>query len=260
MRQQPSWNEPVSLEASIDLSSAASVKDRLKHWLVDNRNAHDAERNPLNRSPLVPKLRTFQARRLAASYADLRRTPRYAAAAEFFLSDLYGEKDFAERDRNVEKIYPVMVRLMPEAVLETVTVAAELNALSHRLDLRMVGRLEHQLAPGAEITLRDYARAYAHLEDRPIRRHQLALILGLGRGLDHIVRKRMVRELLAICHWPAKLAGLGALQSFLERGFDSFTALKGANSFLLALADRERAFMVEMFELVGIELPAGDAH
>ncbi len=235
--------------------ASLSVKERLKHWLMDNRDAHDPEQFPLNHSPLVAQLRQYQARRLAASYADLRQTPRYAAAAEFFLSDLYGEKDFSERDRNVEKIYPIMIRLLPEAVLETVAVAAELNALSHRLDLRMVGRIESLLAPGAQISLREYALAYAHEEDYLVRRHQLALILGLGRGLDHIVRKRMVRELLALCHWPAKLAGLGALQSFLERGFDSFTALRGANPFLLALAHRERAFMQEMYELAGKYLP-----
>lgn len=245
----------MSLHATADGGDSESVKQRLKHWLLDNRDAHDAQRNPLNLSPRVAELRTFQARRLAASYADLRRTPRYSAAAEFFLSDLYGEKDFSERDRNVEKIYPIMIRLLPEAVLETVTVAAELNALSHRLDLRMVGRLENLLRPDEEISLRHYAVAYAQPDDYRVRRHQLALILGLGRGLDHIVRKRMVRELLALCHWPAKLAGLGALQSFLERGFDSFTALKGANSFLLALAHRERAFVLEMHELAGVPLP-----
>jgi len=232
------------------------VRQRLKYWLMDNKQAHDAASNPLNRSPRLPELRSFQARRLAASYADLRRTPRYAAASEFFLSDLYGEQDFAARDRNVEKIYPVMVRLMPEAALETVAVAAELNSLSHQLDLRMVANLEAQLEPGEPITLHHYALAYAHPQDYPTRRHQLALVLGLGRGLDHIVRKRMVRELLSLCHWPAKLAGLGALQSFLERGFDAFIALKGANPFLLAMAHRERAFMQEMYELSGRVLPS----
>ena len=236
-------------------SPPVSVKERLKHWLVDNRNAHDEALEPANRSARVGELRQFQARRLAASCADLRRTPRYAAAAEFFLSDLYSEKDFTERDRNVEKIYPIMIRLLPEAVLETVAVAAELNALSHRMDLRMVARLDGQLDPAQPLSLHHYALAYAQDQDHSIRRHQLALILGLGRGLDHIVRKRMVRELLALCHWPAKLAGLGALQSFLERGFDAFTALKGANPFLLALAHRERAFMIEMYELAGRAIP-----
>lgn len=236
--------------------AAKLVKERLKLWLVDNRNAHDPKQNPLNLSIRVPELRAFQARRLEASYADLRLTPRYAAASEFFLSDLYGEGDFAARDRSVEKIYPVLIRLLPEAALETVAVAAELNALSHRLDLRMLGNLHALLRDDEEITLQQYALAYAHAEDYPDRRHQLALILGLGRGLDHIVRKRMVRELLSLCHWPAKLAGLGALQSFLERGFDAFIALKGANSFLLAMAHRERSFMQEMYELAGRKMPS----
>lgn len=53
----------------------------------------------------------------------------------------------------------------------------------------------------------------------------------------------MLSELLHMCRWPAKLAGLGALQSFLERGFDAFGKLGGAGVFLGTILAREKAFM-----------------
>ena len=222
-----------------------ALKARMRHWLEQNRHAHDPQHLVANRSPWLPIVRAWQAGRLAASYNDLRDQPRFAAACEFFLSDLYGEQDFSQRDRDVEKIFPIMIRLLPEAVLGTVAIALELNVLSHLLDLRMTARLDSR-GPPTELSEAMYAQAYADPEDVADRRHQLALILRLGRGLDRIVRKRMVRELLAVCHWPAKLAGLGALQSFLERGFDSFTKLHGAYDFLHTIAEREKAFMRRM--------------
>ncbi|MCB1634442.1 MAG: hypothetical protein KDI51_07615 [Xanthomonadales bacterium] len=228
-----------------------AMKARMRHWLEQIRHAHDPQHQLANRSPWLPVLRAWQAGRLSATYTDLQAQPRFTAACNFFLSDLYGEQDFSQRDRDVERIFPVMVRLLPEAVLGTVAVALELNGLSHLLDLRMAARLDAHGPPGELDELR-YAQAYAVASDVADRRHQLALILALGRGLDRIVQKRMVRELLALCHWPAKLAGLGALQSFLERGFAAFTELQGAGPFLRAVADREHAFMRRMLELGGL--------
>ena len=39
---------------------------------------------------------------------------------------------------------------------------------------------------------------------------------------------------------PARAAGLGALQDFLERGFDAFRRMKGAREFLATIDARER--------------------
>jgi hypothetical protein len=46
---------------------------------------------------------------------------------------------------------------------------------------------------------------------------------------------------------PAHLAGLGDLHSFLQRGFDAFSYMKGADEFLAIVTERETALMKEMF-------------
>jgi hypothetical protein len=38
---------------------------------------------------------------------------------------------------------------------------------------------------------------------------------------------------------PARLAGLSALQDFLERGFESFAQMRGAAEFLATIQSRE---------------------
>ena len=55
------------------------------------------------------RLREWQAARLARTHADLLASPRFGQAAEFFLSDLYGPKDFSSRDEEVERILPCLL-------------------------------------------------------------------------------------------------------------------------------------------------------
>ena len=53
---------------------------------------------------------------------------------------------------------------------------------------------------------------------------------------------------------PAAAAGLGALQGFLERGFDTFREMGGAREFLAVIANRERALAAALFG--GADAPA----
>jgi hypothetical protein len=46
---------------------------------------------------------------------------------------------------------------------------------------------------------------------------------------------------------PARAAGLGALQAFLERGCSAFLKMHGAGEFLSTIDRRERALMNSIF-------------
>ena len=46
---------------------------------------------------------------------------------------------------------------------------------------------------------------------------------------------------------PAQLAGLGELQSFLERGFTAFRSMRSAQAFLDTIIERERALSARLF-------------
>lgn len=223
----------------------ADAREYLRAMLLRNAAAKDPT-DKRNGDPRLKALQAWQQQRLAADYADMRSTPRFKEACDFFINDLYGPQDFSKRDRDVERIYPIMVRLLPAGVLQTVARAVELNALSHELDVAVLAQLPREVTT---ITRADYARAYAHGTDRHIRRYQLALIIALGRELSRITKLSMVYDLLLLCRWPARLAGLGELQDFLERGFAAFRRLAGVREFLQAIATRERHFMDEMHQV-----------
>ncbi len=68
-------------------------------------------------------LRQWQADRLARTYPNLLADSRYGPAAAFFLSDLYGPKDFSARDSEIERILPMLVKALPLSGLSTLSLA-----------------------------------------------------------------------------------------------------------------------------------------
>jgi hypothetical protein len=191
---------------------------------------------------LCARLAHWQSRRLAMTYADLAASPRYTAAVTFFQSDLYGAADYSQRDADLSRVVPVMVRLLPGAVIATVAEAMELSALSHELDEALALRLGND-----PLDARHYARAYRDCDNLAARKRQIALVMDVGQALDRYVRKPLLRASLSAMRRPARAAGLGELQGFLERGFDAFARMRGADEFMSTIVERELALMHALF-------------
>jgi hypothetical protein len=191
----------------------------------------------------LDRLAHWQARRLNATYADLGRDPRYAKAIVFFQSDLYGPGDFSRRDADVARVVPLMVRVLPDGVVATVAMAMELSALAQELDRRLLQTLD----AAAPFTVAAYCAAYQAGANRGDRERQIALIVATGRALDRYVKKPLIRQTLALMRQPARVAGLGKLQAFLEQGFTAFASMHGADEFLATIQTRELALMEAIF-------------
>ena len=95
----------------------------------------EAERQARQRDPRlaarVLALKRYQQARFARTHADLLADARYGPAARFFLEDLYGPQDFAERDAQFARIVPALVRMFPQEIVETVqSLVAQQRALA----------------------------------------------------------------------------------------------------------------------------------
>lgn len=193
------------------------------------------------------RLREWQAARLATTHADLLASPRFGEAAAFFLDELYGPKDFSERDAEVERILPMLTAMLPVSGLRTILLAVEVDALSERFDAAMVGALGDRLEQPA-LTEDEYAAAYRTVGDRPGRALQIHLIIETGEALESLARNSLVRGILRMMRGPAHLAGLGELHCFLERGFEAFHGMvNDAEEFLTIIRERENAFSAALF-------------
>ena len=226
---------------------ASVLRRRMAKRLAWQQAAHDIRGEPRNRLPQLPALRAWQARRLEQSFRHFLSDDRMRPAALFFLNDLYGDRDFSGRDRDVARLMPLMSRLLPHSLLGAAVEAVELEVLSHAFDLRMAQSLAKALRPGQAIDTQSYALAYREVGAPRLRRHQIDLVLGVGWTLDTAVKKHGVAKLLRASRTPARLLGLAELQGFLERGFTAFEALGGAKVFLESIGASELAASARIF-------------
>lgn len=191
-------------------------------------------------------LREWQAARLSRSYPDLLASERFGKAAHFFLTDLYGPKDFSSRDEEVERIMPLMLSILPLSALQTLSLAIEVDALTEALDAAMVVELEKAGAIDA-IDAEAYASAYRAVGRQLDRERQIDLIQSTGEALDRLAKKPLLTTLLKLMRAPAHLAGLGDLHEFLESGFDAFRHMGDAHEFLDIIETRERRVLENLF-------------
>lgn len=189
----------------------------------------------------------WQAGRLAATYADFRAEERYRDAVTFFLEDLYGPGDFSQRDSDLEKVLPIMSRVLPEAALAALTDALELHTLTMALDRAMLEVLTEELGMTRALDPPMWAEAYVRCDRRVERERQIALTVSAGRRLEQVVHKPLIYSLVRLARGPAKAAGFGALQDFVERGFKAFRSMQGAGAFIDAVAARETQLMESLF-------------
>ena len=217
---------------------ATEVVSRLAHVL---RLRREREADPGLRAR-VEAIKQYQHARFARDYAALLASPRYGAAATFFLDDLYGPEDFTARDAEFERVVPLMARLLPEEVKRTVADLIELHSLTEGLDQRMAQALN-----SADIDKPSYRGAWLRVGRRPDRERQLALLLGCGRALERHTRSKLLVGTLRIMRGPAHAAGLGRLQAFLESGMSAFAGMAGAHDFLRIIDENESRTINELF-------------
>lgn len=193
--------------------------------------------------PEFRRLAKWQADRLCWTHRDLLASGRFGPAARFFFTDLYGDRDYSPRDEDMERVYPVMVRMMPRGALESVAQGMEVHALTQELDYLMIQHLREGPKATGPLTAEQYAGAYRCCDNGPDRERQIMLISQVGRALDSVVHHRLVYNTVLLARRPAHMAGFGALHDFIERGFVAFRHMRGADEFIDTIERRELAVM-----------------
>lgn len=224
--------------------TAASILTDLQ--VVHRERAHRLEVSGLLAK--VTALKAYQQRRFSHTYDDLLQSARYGAASRFFLDELYGPADFAQRDVQFGRVVPALVRLFPFEIVETVATLAKLHALSETLDTAMALQLQDPVVDSAR-----YAVAWARTGHRSDRDEQISLTIDVAARLDRLTRRTLLRNSLRLMRKPAQSAGLSELQAFLETGFDTFRAMGGANEFIDIVTSREHS-LADAHALFSIDL------
>lgn len=200
----------------------------------------------------VTAVKRIQSARFRRCYADLLVSQDFGAVSRFFLDELYGEADYAERDTQFARIAGTLATVFPASVTGTAVALAQLHLLTEELDHQMALECLARARCAGGPFAHTYLAAWHSLGRRADRQHQLETVLAIGHQLAELTRKPGLALLLKLMRRPAASAGLGSLQHFLERGFETFAALsrrKGkVSEFLSTIEGRESAWLEAMFD------------
>ncbi len=219
-------------------TNSASAR-RLQKLLLDYHDFryHKAS-HPLRDSTLV--LADWQAQRLKQTHQDLYHHPGYHTGLEFLLTDLYAPAHMTRRDDNIDRIFPKMVKWLPDNLLDTFAGLVELNLLTQRLDLDLTEQLASDSMSLPPLTSQAYCEAVRKSQQQEARERQIALVAEVGHQLDRYVRNRTLGWLLSVSRGPAEMADLTDLHGFLHRGYTAFRGMDNVQSLIDRLVARER--------------------
>jgi len=218
---------------------------RLKRLLLEY---HDF-RNLKSSHPLLEHTRQvadWQAARLKTTHMDLYQNPGYHSGLEFLLTDLYAPAGMTHRDDNIDRVFPKIIKWLPDHLIGTFANLVELNLITQSLDLNLAEWLNHNgIAPDA-LCDNVYCQAYRASGQLAIRERQLALVSETGQQLDRYVRNRTLGWLLSMTRGPADIADLGDLHSFLHRGYSAFRKMEQVDRLISRLIRREQQVMANI--------------
>jgi hypothetical protein len=252
-------NLESNVEPVASLSSFGSIGTSMR--VVEQLRAQYRATPALQQA--VAQLKRWQSQRFHDTYADILAQPDTGPAARFFLTELYSERDFSQRDEQFARIAGAIERLFPKAVVHTASLLAQLHALSETLDARMAQQWlaqqdalqDAQQDAGKRLTLKRYQQLWQALQAaqgyNEARSEQIDTACQLGRQLQSHTRVPGLRLMLKMMRGPAAAAGLLQLQVFLEAGFDTFAQLGRSgrvDEFLSHIETRERAWLAKMAE------------
>lgn len=200
----------------------------------------------------VSAIKRLQALRFRGSYADLLESADFGEASRFFLDELYGERDYAERDTQFARIAGGLAAVLPGPVMGTAVALAQLHALTEQLDHAMAAQWLHLRHTAAAPETEAYVQAWKAVGRRTDRQRQLEGVMQIGTQLAKVTSKPGLAIVLKLMRRPAATAGLASLQHFLETGFGIFRTLARdkhlAQAFLQTIEQRELAWLQAMFD------------
>jgi hypothetical protein len=200
-----------------------------------------------NLTDTIRELQTWQTDRLLTTHDDLWNSKRFKPVMQFFVDELYGPKDFSQRDIELQLAVPKMARIIPNKGLKSLNTALRLNCLSLELDIALVQRLGSDT-----INRSSYFDCYRQSSNQPQREEQIQLLENLSLDLPKVVKVPGISVILILSRKPAKIAGIESLQTFLEKGFNSFKKIGNVHDFIDPVISREREMMRALFAAKGV--------
>ena len=180
-------------------------------------------------------------------YADLAERDRYRKAINFLANDLLGGNQLGKRGQELLRAKKPMAKMLPDALLGTVARSVEFTTVTLQIDLALAKYLAENDPAGSQLTDATYVIAVRAAVARELLETQSRLVVKIGEEIESVVHRPFVASALKMCRTPAHMMGLGDLQDFLERGFDAFRSMRGADEFIAVFSQRESRIIEDIY-------------
>lgn len=191
-------------------------------------------------------LQAFQSNRLRRDYADLAAQPQYQAVGEFFFDEMYGPRDFSERNASARRFHQFL-HIVPGVHLADVEQAIELLDLTDHLDEDLTRRMLDQSLP-LDFDEPAYERIYRQADNYDQRLRQLHLVRDTLLNVYRLSQLPLLGLGLKQSRLLSRLAGFEGLHRFLMNGYAALHNVADVRGFADTIFDRELQRLDRIFE------------
>jgi len=218
-------------------SDRKQAADKFRRAIARSNELHDEYLDDQGLYDSYDRFTRWQLDYMLPFFSDLLEPEGYSEAVDFIVSDLAGV-GISERDREIQRATPVIVRSLPAHPLETAAAAVELNARALEINLGICRELLVDGELPENLSETDYCTACRAVSTYDECMELVDLAVVLGETLKRLVRVPLIGGLLRTMRKPAHAAGFGALQEFLETGYVTFRRISDIDRFLAHLRER----------------------
>lgn len=192
-------------------------------------------------------LQIFQSNRLRRDYSDLAAIPQYEPVGEFFFTEMYGPRDFSDRNAGARKIQHFL-HILPGVRLRDIEEVLDLLDLTVRLDDGLA-QLMISRDTGVDFDEATYEQIYREADNYDERFRQLELIRKSLYNVFHLSRSQLLGIGLHRSRLVARLAGIEAAHTFLVKGYDALHGVTDIDLFAHTVYDRELLRLNRIYEV-----------
>lgn len=178
-------------------------------------------------------------------FEDMYTEDGYREAIDFTMRDLAGI-GIADRDVDLERVAPVITRMLPGSAMQTLARATRMNVQVLELNIGVCEALMIDGKLPEDISERAYWTAFREATTLEDCVELVSLSTELGSALKSLVGHKSLALLLRGMRGPAHAAGFGALHDFLESGYGTFSRIPDVDYFLGEIKER----MTLLFERI----------
>ena len=237
---------PHSSHQVINTNKKMNAAKTLRFYTDRSNEIHHEYLNDSTLRDQYTRFLAWQVQYMSPFYDDHRSGQGHSAAVDFFISDLTGI-DISRRDQDLARVVPVMTRMLPNRALRALADAMTLNARVLEVNLSICQELFRERELGNEITERDYCLACRRASSLNECLELVSLTRLVGEDLRRITKTPILGVILRAMRSPARLAGFGEMQDFLETGYRTFSAMEDVNRFLDDMSTRTTEIFTRIY-------------